>query len=444
MKRMLLAMVIALTCLTAAAADGLRVVYGTTRTAVSSQGSSTPGEKVTRESMSVVLLPSALVVRSGEQDTVYDFGSRRVTTLDHAKQISKEYAFYAWPAFLEREIVNRQAIYRMAREIDLSRDVDMIDAESQLSMTAEPPTKLKFSEKKQGETRVFLLNGREATLLTPSATAIPQELRHAFTQLLLQSGALHPRVREQVVADGRLPQRLEFRWREIGERNAVVWELQETAAESVDVAALSAKYPRQPLESEGLVGLAWRVSRGEFGAAPAAAAYAERAERLLDEGRRLEALLVALECSYATGTVDDALLKKTWEASAVDPQAQAVRRATQIEVEKGSPQEALALLEAMKLEGLEGAASVHIMRAMQRINAGQHDHALQDFAYALAINPLMVGPWMDAGRIYHDSYRTHFAWACWDAVRAFAPGAESLKQIDQREADLVRKHPEFF
>ena len=61
-----------------------------------------------------------------------------------------------------------------------------------------------------------------------------------------------------------------------------------------------------------------------------------------------------------------------------------------------------------------------------------------------ALNPLMVGPWMDAGRIYHDGYRTAHAWACWDAVRAFAPGAESLKQIDQREADLVRRHPEFF
>lgn len=440
MKRIVAALVLALACLPALAEEGLRVVYETTLTLVPTEGAET---KVERETMTALLTPTAMLVRR-KQEVVYDFAARRIYDIDPDAGASRAYSLFAVPGFHEREIVNREYMNRVTAALGMGRDVDMVDVESQFSMTAEKPAKVKLKERKQGDARVFELNGRDAVVLVPSATMIPESLRGAFSRLVIHQGAIHPRVRERILADGRLPQRLEFRWREIGRRGAVVWELIESAVEDVDIPAELAKYPPKPGAEGALMPLAWRVRHGEAGTARTAAGYQERVRTLLGEGRRLEALLVAFESSYATGTVDDALLKTVVDAAAGDPQAQAVRRAAEIEAREGDAKEALALLDSVSPEGLEGAPAIHVMRAMQRIRAGQADHALEDFGRALAINPMMVGPWLDAGRLYYFSYRMISAWDCWEAARAVDPLNPALKDIDQLEASLLRKHPEFF
>jgi hypothetical protein len=290
MKRIIVTWMLALAWLPAFGEGGLRMDYDTTRTAVSRRGPGPPTETVTRERMIAWLMPAALVVRQGDRQLVYDFASRRAYLLDDAQQVSREHSLYAIPGFVEQEIVNREAMARVAAALGISKDVDMVDAESQLSMTQEKPAKVKLKEERSGDTRTYLLNGRATTVLAPSA-----------------------------------------------------------------------------------------------------AQYVERAERLLGEGRGFEALLVTLEYSYATGAVDNGLLTRTSAAAATDARATSVLRPIQIETTEGDSKDALAQLDTVSPEGLEGAAAVHVMRASHQLCLQRGDYALPEFERALAHNPFMVG-----------------------------------------------------
>ena len=69
---------------------------------------------------------------------------------------------------------------------------------------------------------------------------------------------------------------------------------------------------------------------------------------------------------------------------------------------------------------------------------------LEEFAKALSVNPFIVGAWLDAGRLYYNSFAMPMAWSCWDAARSIAPGSALFRDVDEMEAALRRKHPEFF
>jgi hypothetical protein len=272
--------------------------------------------------------------------------------------------------------------------------------------------------------------------------ALPPQLVPALSRLLLYEARLHPRVRAELLKEGRLPRRLEFRWQQIGERTTVVWELREAVEEPLDLADAGAPYASRPLEEQGLLELAWRVRTGRAGAPPAGAAYRERAERLLAEGRGFEAFLVAVESSFATGETPEDLLGRARDASGSDPRMRAASRA--LELEQRDPKGALAQLQTLDPTGLEGGDAIQVLRANVRIRLGQGGEALQEFIRALTANPFLLGPWIDAGQLYHDGYRMTSAWACWEAARAIAPGHPLLKRVNDLEASLRRRHPEYF
>ncbi len=223
-----------------AANVGLRVVYDTTETAVSSAESRSPGEKVSRSTLTLRITANLLAVREGDEERIYDFASRRVIGLDHAKKQASDWSLHAMAGFAEAELENRKVMARMLEVI--GKVGDMADVEMELGMRQDPPAQLEL----------------------------------------------------------------------------------------------------------------------------------------------------------------------------LDPVS------------------------------LEGGHVIHVLRANQRLRLQQSNEALEEFGLALKANPFLIGPWLDAGQLYYRGYQTVLGWTCWDAARAAAPGSAVLKRVDELEASLRRKHPEYF
>lgn len=424
----------------AAANVGLRVVYDTTETAVSSAESKSPGEEVSRSTLTLRITANLLAVREGDEERIYDFASRRVIGLDHAKKQTSDWSLHAMAGFAEAELENRKVMARMLEV--LGKAGDMADVEIELGMRQDPPAKTRLKEQRRGDLRVFVLNDREVTSFLGADRSVPPSLSPMLTHLYLYAAHVHPLVRAELVKEARLPAKLEYSWRVFERRTTVTWNLRELADESFDLAAATAAYPMKPLESEGVLDLAWRVRTGQAGSPPPNAAYTDRARRLLDEGRGFEAFLVLFESSLVTGDAPADLMRLSRDRAGSDPRMKAVARA--LDLENRDPKGALAQLEPLDPVALEGGHVIHVLRANQRLRLQQPNEALKEFGLALKANPFLIGPWLDAGQLYYRGYQTVLGWTCWDAARAAAPGSALLKRVDELEASLRRKHPEYF
>lgn len=419
---------------------GLRAMYDTTETKVSSPESRSPGEKVSRDTLTLRVTATALAIRQGDEERIYDFANRRVFALDHAKKQAGEWSLYATAGFLEAELQNRVAMARMMEAI--GKAGDLADVEIELGMRQDPPAKVQLKEQRRGEQRVFVLNGREVTSFAGADRPAPPTLSPMLARLYLYAAHVHPLVRAELVKEARLPAKLEFSWRLFDERNTVTWSLRELADEPFDLAAATTAYPVKPLQDEEVLELAWRVRTGHAGSPPPSAAYVEQARRFLDEGRAFEAFLALLESSLVTGEAPPDLLRLSRERAGDDPRMKAVARA--LELEDRDPKGALAQLEPLDAASMKGGHVLHVLRANQRLRLRQPKEALEELGLALRANPFLVGPWLDAGRLYYLGYQAVLGWECWDAARAAAPGSALLKRVDELEAGLRKRHPEYF
>lgn len=424
-----------------AASVGLRVIYDTTETTVSSPESRSPGEEVSRGTLTLRITPNLLAVREGDAERIYDFTNRRVIGLDHAKKRASDSSLYAIAGFMDAELVNRKAMARIGEVI--GKAGDMADVEMAFGMQQDPPANVRLKEHRRGDVRVFVLNDREVTAFLGADRSVPPSLSPILTRLYLYAAHVHPLVRAELVKEARLPAKLEFSWRGLGKQSTVTWNLRELANESFDFAAAKAAYPMKPIEGEGVVDLAWRVRSGQAGSPPSNAAYTDRAKRLLDEGRGFEAFLVLLESSLATGDAPSDLMRQSRDRAESDPRMKVVARALELNT-RDNPKDALARLELLDPVSLEGGHVIHVLRANQWLRLRQPEKALQDLGLALKANPFLVGPWLYAGQLYYVRYETVLGWTCWDAARVAAPGSALLKPVDELEASLRKKHPEFF
>jgi hypothetical protein len=422
------------------ASVGLRVVYDTTETKVTSSKSASPGEKETRGTLTLRITADALAVRKGDVERIYDFTNRRIIGLLHDKQEAYDGSLYAVAGFRDIELENRKVQARFLEA--LGKTGDMADVETQFGMRQDPPAKVRLKEQRRDDLRVFVLNDQKATSFLGADRSVPPSLYPMLTRLYLYAANVHPLIRAELVKEARLPAKLEYSWRAFEERTTVTWSLRELADEPFDLAATRGTYPVNPLESEGLFDLAWRVRTGQAGSPPSAAAYTDRARRFLDEGRALEAFLALFESSMVTGDTPSDLTRLRKDRSSQDARMQAVARA--LELERRDPKEALAQLESLDPASVEGGHVIHVLRASQRLRLEQPEEALKEFGLALEANPFLVGTWLDAGQVYYGRYEAVRAWTCWDAARAAAPRSALLKRLDELEASLHKKHPEYF
>jgi tetratricopeptide (TPR) repeat protein len=85
-----------------------------------------------------------------------------------------------------------------------------------------------------------------------------------------------------------------------------------------------------------------------------------------------------------------------------------------------------------------------LLEANNRVRLGQTEEALQLFGKALDANPVLGGAYKDLGDLLMMRYDSARAWRSWDIGRRIAPKLQIFDEVTNYEAELVKRHPEYF
>jgi hypothetical protein len=256
----------------------------------------------------VVLGPRRVETEEDGRRTVADYEHGRA--LDVASDGTfRESSLLASVAFVDMEMANRAQIAKALASVKST--ADMVDAPREISIlfgVRAQGDETKPVASKDGDAVVFRDGDEELARWTPSAEALDEAQRAAFSRFLQSRCRLHPDVRAAIVADGHAPSALRFRWRDVDVRSTAEMTLGGTKRlrtasvettrrvfDDADPVARVAKRVLDPSKED----LAARLTKDDF-------------LRLTKEaraaGRYEDATLLLIECGLQSGdAVTDAM-----------------------------------------------------------------------------------------------------------------------------------------
>lgn len=413
-----------------------------------------PTVKRTRGRVEIVLGDTYLVHRDDTKTTVYDFAAKRISSRVGDSGPWHAASLYSDLWFRVAEYQNRQAIGKAFTAggigattlgAGFSDDFELQHLFG-LVMPTDRDAPVKELTMSAGADGGFVVKwkDREVTRCEFSASVVPVEFRpmaeRAFTYLV----RLHPRIRHELCAVTRVPQRLRTEWRSPGTEGWTEWTLQSVVVREGREEAPSSSWTYEP-QNEGPLTEALRASHD-------AARWEKRTtseevmmltERAMAAKRPLEALLTLLECNLQSGDDVSALIRRHQERFEKDKACRILFSALKPK-DKAGAEKALAALRGIDRRSLQHGHVLDIFIANTLTALGKNDEAEKSFLTALQANPFIAGVWKDLGDLHRRNYHTQEAWLCYDNARRLYPAQRMLEEVTKLESRLEKDFPEFF
>ncbi|HTT98402.1 MAG TPA: hypothetical protein VMF58_10155 [Rhizomicrobium sp.] len=393
---------------------------------------------------------------------IYDFALRRLITIDDASHSFLNASLYGAVDFFVSETFNRRFQRGALSSIKVSDQVRMLDpfwVQSQLHVMSPEDGTPKIERRAAATGTVhFLYGGAEIASYTPSTQALTKENGALLAKFLRYYGSLHPVVVDDIVASGRLPQRLSFESVGPEKTSDNVWTLQSAQPVHAVYPLLTTSkltFPSFTGAASSVASLVPTMQAAIAGKAPGRRTAEESraaTEAALKAQKPFQALLLALELNeqfgkQAAGCVNPQgchTLKEIVAAAGSDPRTPVLLKA--LEDNSSDKNVAIPSLQSMKRDDLSNAYVLDEFLANDLMMAGRPDEALPPFVSAIKGNPYLAGYYKDLGSLFRARFQPDLAWFCFDMGRALPGGADApiLSDINGYEADLAKKYPEFF
>lgn len=395
-----------------------------------------------RQVMEVTLADDYTAVKMPKVELIYDFKSRRYHVLDTTNKIYVNYSLYSIAGARTMELKNRESINAMlaAAKVDtpLSRQVDR---EQELSVADDDTVKI--DESAGDGTLEFSSEGRKLASWSKKGSKVDAADAARFAQLLRYTQAGHPRLLARLAKDAIIPAQLTF--------------TVNTGAgvRTVSISVSAVKSARPP--AYDLTGYAPRVAQtGELDAmldrmtsqTPeqlAALRAAHPCDTVADyrEDQPLDTMLGRTECVLATGapmlSFTPEQLDKMREAPGVALMLAAVSPKNKEEYEG-----AVKTLVELRKQAPRKSYVLKLLEANNRLRLGQRNESLRLFGEVLEANPVLGGAYKDLGDLLLLTGDSARAWRSWDIGRRIAPKVPNFTAVNDFEALLLKRYPEFF
>jgi tetratricopeptide (TPR) repeat protein len=396
----------------------------------------------TRQVMDVTLSDDYTAVKMPKVELIYDFKSRRYYVLDTVNKVYVDYSLYSIAGFRTMELKNRENINAMLAKAKIDTPLSrQVDREQELSVADDDAAKI--DESAGDGTLEFSSEGRQLASWSKAGAKVGAADAARFAQFLRYTQAGHPRLLARLAKDGVIPGRLTFTVNTgVGVRTV-----------SIDVAEVKSARP----PAYDLKGYAPRVAQsGEVDimldrmasltperlAALRAAHPCDTAADYRDD-QLLDTMLGRTECVLATGEPMLPFTPAQLERMREDP-AVALMLASVSPKNKEEYEGAVKTLAELRKQAPRKAYVLKLLEANNRLRLGQRKESLQLFGEVLEANPVLGGAYKDLGDLLlltGDSPRT---WRSWDIGRGIAPKVPNFAAVNDFEAMLLKRHPEFF
>jgi hypothetical protein len=268
-----------------------------------------------------------------------------------------------------------------------------------------------------------------------------------FDRFLAFHAHVHPRARESLRRNGRIPRQVVYRYRDVNEETMVMLRLTQvsSAPEGNDPLAGSRRVDIDDPEFQEL-DRRLAASRGcaQWGDWMGRSRQFEAAA--IDSGRFLDAYLARAERVLGGCASDSAWSPALEQRVRADTAIAACRAGLAWHDSAGA---AAALMQMDRVDGarLEKRYMLDFLRGRARI--AMNDPGLGSYLMlgGMGGNPCMVGGWIDLAQGYLRAYQPVLAWICLEAAeRASGEGtcAARLAERGARERELERRYPDLF
>ena len=396
----------------------------------------------TRQVMDVTLSDDYTAVKMPKVELIYDFKSRRYFVLDTVNKVYVDYSLYSIAGFRTMELKNRENINAMLAKAKIDTPLSrQVDREQELSVAGDDAVKI--DESAGDGTLEFSSEGRKLASWSKAGARVGEADAARFAQFLRYTQAGHPQLLARLARDGVIPGRLTFTVNTgVGVR-------------TVTIGVAEVKSARPP--AYDLKGYAPRVAQtGELDimldrmasltperlAALRAAHPCDTAADYRDD-QLLDTMLGRTECVLATGEpmlpFTPAQLEKVREDPAV-----ALMLASVSPKNKEEYEGAVKTLMELRKQAPRKAYVLKLLEANNRLRLGQRKESLQLFGEVLEANPVLGGAYKDLGDLLLLTGDSPRAWRSWDIGRGIAPKVPNFTAVNDFEAQLLKRHPEFF
>jgi tetratricopeptide (TPR) repeat protein len=394
--------------------------------------------------MDVTLADDYISVRIDKVTTIFDFKNRRRIAIDEAAKFYVDYSLYDTVGFRKIELKNRAGLNQMLAKANAAVAPGLaVDREQELSIADDAATVI--DESSAGATREFSSGGRIIARISTKGAKVGAADAARFAQFLRYTQMGHPQILAKLAQGGLIPDRLSFSvigLKETRTVNIVVDKVNTIAPPAYDLHGYTRRQAVAPA--------AWiDVLLDRMAALTPQQLQALRAAHACDtaadyrEDQLLDTVLGRMECPLATG---EAMLPFTPE------QQEQLRAAGELRLmfastQPGAQKETLSSVEVLaglRKQAPRKAYMLKLFEANNRLRLGQRKESLQLFGEVLEANPLLAGAYKDLGDWLLTQFDPARAWRCWDIGRRLAPEMPNFTPVNQFEADLLKRHPEYF
>jgi hypothetical protein len=400
------------------------------------------------------------IVAKGRTSTVYDYALRRIIMIDDGARSFQNSSLYALVDFLVAETYNRRLQRNLLSSAGLKRGADFMDpvwvqAELHVMDPEDGTPALDRSADPDG-TINYLYKGSEVASYAPSKLPLAADDVERFKKALRVATTLHPTIIDEIGAGGFVPQRISFATPPMRKKPATQWTLRSALATTAAFPLRpgdKATMPALPAQVADLWPIMLAAKSGQGPGRRTPDEYRRAIEEALPGNPFKAAVLVfedTLEFGTAAADCPDPgkchALKEVFAAAEADPRMAVLVRALGTPKNKEEGRAWAKELQTMKRDDLADAFVIDDFRANLLVGSGDPGEAVPLFAASIKGNPRLGGYYKDVGDAFRYSFEPETAWVFYDMGRELPDGAAApvISEMNNYEAELAKRHPEFF
>lgn len=403
----------------------------------------------TKSMYTVVIGDTYFFTISGNRTQVCDFQRRRIITLHSDTKQYEDHSIYYFVASREKEFANQLTVRGLMKKVNKSK-MTLFDLETFFSVENAAGDSVDLKRIEHNETVKFIADNTTAAEFQSSDSTFTSGEKKIFGNFLTYAARLHPRIRRQIVAHGKIPSLLQYTFKNNAESTFVKLSLKNISRTSTATYSIPTGYRQQYFSPDANDSILQEIGKivGKASAhTQTVDDYATTARNALAEKNYLDLFLTRWE--YGMQFCDS--LPEELKKYDLPTNAQADKRYDKF-------LQAYASFQA----GKEDSATLNIYRSIDR-NRLDKSYVLDfflshvertwfgvrgsrhSFLNALRGNPYLGGIILDLGGWLNDTHETKAAWDCWDIARKILPeDCKLLTPITQFEGWLEKTFPDYF
>jgi hypothetical protein len=390
---------------------------------------------------SVILADGVMVLKSGNDEAVYDFKKRRLYVINLNTKTYLNESLYSTAGFRVLEFQSRESQRKAIASAAIAATLpSTLDSEHTLSLVMGGTAQI--SGRRENGKVIFSDGTREmAHWSEEGIDASPSDVA-GFVQFLRYTEGGHPQILAELQSRHSVPSEISLSFNQpFGVTTKHLWV---TGGKPVEWNAdyLAGLKPESTAANsiDTMLDQGTRLNHDD--ALAAQRKNREVAAQAIADKRLLDVLLGTVEYRLITGETSPPLGSEMIEAINHDLPCKrfevAIRAKTKAELDA-----AVKTLVELRANSTSGLDMLRLYEADARMHVGDNT-ALQLYGEVLQANPAIATAYKDLGDLFILKYDTQRAWRAWDIGRQLAPKLPEFGPVNDFEQRLVKDHPEYF